>query len=379
MTRLNRSLVDLIRVETTRPRQRDDDDEKLFAEWGVSADAQVFVVAAAVVVALLAAFGWSQFFGDDDSGITAALGDVAEVDSGFDGDDSSLGRRRSTGRPIPPIVVPDAGALDDADDSEVAEVVEEEVERPTTTEAATTTTEAEIVIGDVQAAVSPFAGDITGVNDGTTAVLTGFVANDAESDEAGEAAAAVEGITDVDNQLVVLEPDVVAALEGAGVTAAKGEGVGTEFTVRGLIPTEADRAPALVAASSIEGVTNVVDALSVDVASKLNDLPQVQFATGSDRILEESFDDLNGAAEILIASGGVEFEIQGYTDTVGNPASNQKLSQDRADSVRAYLLDAGVDAAQLTAKGFGPTDQFGEGDSPEALAANRLVRFEQLN
>lgn len=74
----------------------------------------------------------------------------------------------------------------------------------TATTASSTSEIPETEIGDVQTAVDPFPGDINGTNSGTTAVLTGFVANDTERTEAEMAASTVAGIESVDNRLVVL-------------------------------------------------------------------------------------------------------------------------------------------------------------------------------
>ncbi|MGH1490697.1 MAG: BON domain-containing protein, partial [Acidimicrobiales bacterium] len=146
------------------------------------------------------------------------------------------------------------------------------------------------------------------------AVLNGFVANDAESREAETAAAAVQGITAVENNLVILEPQVVDALRGASVTGATAIGEGTEITISGTIDTEADRAPAIAAAEAVEGVTSVIDdRLNVSVTADLNALPQVQFATNSAVILPGSFGDLDAAAELLAGIDDVNIEVQGYT------------------------------------------------------------------
>ncbi len=339
--------------------------EKLIPEWRVNADDQVFLAGMAVVAAMLLAFGWSIWRGGDDdlaSVASTVVEAISDVDDDVDGDaaiDPSDG------------VVPVPVEADDTDETAT--------ESTTTTETTTTTTPAP-VIGEVQAAVSPFPGSITGINDGATAVLTGFVANQAESDEAEAAAAAVEGIEAVDNQLVILEPEVLSALQSAGVTGGAASGVGTEITVSGTIDTEDDRQPTLAAAAAVTGVTNVIDnSLEVSVTADLNLLPQVQFATNSAEILAVSFSDLDEAAALLsTADSDTRIEVQGYTDVRGDEQANLELSQARADSVRQYLVDAGVDEAILTATGYGETTQFAEGDTAEAYQANRLVRFQQV-
>ncbi len=340
---------------------REDDEggaigDKLIPEWRVAADDQIVLAGLAVVGVLAALLGWNAWRGGDgDIAIDDALAPVTSIAA--EGDD------------IAAAVIPTDG------DDEVAAVITTTTTEATTTttEATTSTTAAAPVIGDVQAAVTPLAGDITGQADGTIAVLDGFVANQAESDAAETAAGAVEGITEVQNNLVLLEGPVVDALSDAGVTGATAVGVGTEITVSGTLATEDDRQPTLDAAAAVDGVTSIVDRLNVSVTADLNELPKVQFATNSAEILPASFGDLDTAAELLIAAGDVSVEVQGYTDIQGSAANNLDLSSRRAEAVRTYLVDAGVDSAVLTTQGYGETEQFGDD-----LESNRLVRFEQL-
>lgn len=345
-------------------KERTDDEEggaagaKLIPEWNVAADDQVLMAGLAVVGILALLLGWNAWFGGDDGdGIDTDF--ATEVAAGPAGDE--------------------VAADVDGDGLAVAPITTTTLAPTTTTEAAeestTTTAAAAPVIGDVQASVDPFPGVIEGAAEGTVAVLDGFVANDAESREAEAAAAAVEGITAVENNLVVLEPAVTAALTAAGVTGATAVGEGTTLTVSGTIDTEDDRQPAIDAAAAVDGVTEVVDdRLNVSVTADLNALPQVQFATSSAEILSASFADLDAAAALLQDAGDVRIEVQGYTDVQGDAAANQTLSEERAESVRSYLVDAGVNVGILSASGFGETEQFGSD-----LASNRVVRFQQID
>ena len=63
----------------------------------------------------------------------------------------------------------------------------------------------------------------------------------------------------------------------------------------------------------------------------------------------------------------ITLEVQGHTDNVGADAYNMKLSQARADSVRAYLVGHGIGASRLTSKGYG----FHQPLVPNTTAANR--------
>ena len=88
---------------------------------------------------------------------------------------------------------------------------------------------------------------------------------------------------------------------------------------------------------------------------------------------------LDGVATALAAQPDLNVEIQGHTDSIGAAAYNQKLSQKRADAVKAYLVSKGVNASELTAKGFGKTKPIASNDTAEGRAQNRRVEFEVTN
>lgn len=350
------------------PYSDDEERAKLIPEWGVSADNQVVLGGLAAVVALFGLFAWNAWRGGDEDLATISSSILADPGAAIEESASPSGGDGG--------IVETATASDDARSTTPA-VDDGAASSTTATTEATITTAAGPAVGDLQAAVTGLAGVITGSIDGTDAVLEGFAANQAESTEAETAAAAVEGVEGVDNRWVILEPQVSAALTGAGVVDADAAGAGTEVTVTGTIQSEDARQPALDAAAAVEGVTGVTDQLRVSFAADLNQLPQVQFATTSADILPASFADLDAAAELITAAGDVQLQLDGWTDVQGGEAANLTLSQARADAVVAYLVDAGVPDEQLTAVGNGETDQFAAGETPEALQANRVVLFTQ--
>ena len=68
-------------------------------------------------------------------------------------------------------------------------------------------------------------------------------------------------------------------------------------------------------------------------------------------------------------------EIQGHTDNVGGADYNNTLSENRANAVKKYLVDKGVKAERVTAKGFGLSKPIDTNDTPEGRAKNRRVEF----
>ncbi len=81
-------------------------------------------------------------------------------------------------------------------------------------------------------------------------------------------------------------------------------------------------------------------------------------------------------AKILKDSPGFHVQVDGHTDNVGNPESNRKLSQERAEAVVKYLVEKkGVDAKRLSAKGFGDSQPIADNKTERGRAKNRRVDF----
>lgn len=96
----------------------------------------------------------------------------------------------------------------------------------------------------------------------------------------------------------------------------------------------------------------------------------INFASGSAEIPADGRDFLNKAAvAIKMAPGGTT------TDGTGDAASNLQLSQQRADAVRDYLTNQGVDPSVLTAKGYGDTEPIAPNDTEEGKFRNRRIGF----
>jgi OOP family OmpA-OmpF porin len=72
-------------------------------------------------------------------------------------------------------------------------------------------------------------------------------------------------------------------------------------------------------------------------------------------------------------------EIRGYTDSVGPASYNLELSQRRAEAVKQYLVNAGIDPSRLVAKGYGEADPIASNKTPEGRAQNRRIEFHRLN
>jgi cytochrome c oxidase subunit 2 len=97
------------------------------------------------------------------------------------------------------------------------------------------------------------------------------------------------------------------------------------------------------------------------------------FDTGKSTLKPKSAEQLNNMAEILKSFPTVELKIGGYTDNVGNPDSNVKLSDDRAKTVMAELVNRGIAPERLKAEGYGEQHPVSSNDTEEGRAKNRRI------
>jgi outer membrane protein OmpA-like peptidoglycan-associated protein len=112
------------------------------------------------------------------------------------------------------------------------------------------------------------------------------------------------------------------------------------------------------------------------VDGKLELLDVVYFALDAAVIQPKSYPLLDNVARVLKAHGQIAgIRVEGHTDDRGDNAYNTKLSQRRADAVRAYLIKQGIDAGRLEAVGFGEDQPKTTNATVEGRATNRRVEF----
>ena len=104
-------------------------------------------------------------------------------------------------------------------------------------------------------------------------------------------------------------------------------------------------------------------------------MSDVLFDTGKYSLTSGAREKLAKVAGILLAYPGLNIEVGGYTDNVGGDAMNQTLSENRANSVRDYLVQEGVTATSVSAKGYGNTMPVASNDSSTGRQQNRRVEL----
>lgn len=113
-----------------------------------------------------------------------------------------------------------------------------------------------------------------------------------------------------------------------------------------------------------------------DYVNDLFQLENLYFEIGKDIIKDEAKDNLDDLAGVLNNFPEIKLVIHGHTDKTGDHDSNVKLSKDRAEAVKKYLTDKGVDGSRISTQGHGPDNPLVDGDSEDAHKFNRRVEFE---
>src|SRR5580704_15339801 len=104
-------------------------------------------------------------------------------------------------------------------------------------------------------------------------------------------------------------------------------------------------------------------------------MSDVLFDTGQSTLRPGAREKLAKISGIVLAHPGLKLEVEGHTDSVGSDASNQTLSERRADAARSYLISQGVSSASIMSRGFGSTKPIGSNDTTEGRQSNRRVEL----
>jgi outer membrane protein OmpA-like peptidoglycan-associated protein/opacity protein-like surface antigen len=141
------------------------------------------------------------------------------------------------------------------------------------------------------------------------------------------------------------------------------------------VPDTDDRCPGTPAGVEVDAEgCPVVEEIREDLV-----LEGVTFKLGSAELTADSADQLDRVAASLAAWPEVRVEVAGYTDSSGPQELNRRLSQERAESVRSYLVARGIDPERIVATGYGEQDPVASNETAAGRAMNRRVELKRID
>lgn len=162
--------------------------------------------------------------------------------------------------------------------------------------------------------------------------------------------------------------------KGAAIGAAIGAGVGAGAGA--LIGNKMDKQKKqleqeLAENAEVETVTdqNGLQAIKVTFSSG------ILFPTNGTSLGAKEREMLTGFATNLLNNPDTNVQIYGYTDNTGSMAVNERVANGRADAVRTFLVNSGVNSSRLSAKGIPMADYVASNDTEEGRAQNRRVEI----
>jgi outer membrane protein OmpA-like peptidoglycan-associated protein len=154
------------------------------------------------------------------------------------------------------------------------------------------------------------------------------------------------------------------------------------ITLSGAVPSEAARERLkFLAAANAKTPATVVDLLTIDPTVPISmpvrvvELTSARFPEGSAEVLPAHAAELDRVVGVLNALPNVTALVIGHADQIGDPANNQRLSEQRAQAVVAYMASRGIDGSRLSSRAVGESDLLTLADDAAALALNRRTEF----
>jgi outer membrane protein OmpA-like peptidoglycan-associated protein len=166
-----------------------------------------------------------------------------------------------------------------------------------------------------------------------------------------------------------LQSDAAAqAAQQQALTAQQQAQAAQDAAARAEADKQALRAALLDQFNRILPTTDTSRGLQVNMADVL-------FAFGKYDLQPPAREALAKFSGIVLAHPGLHLAVEGYTDSVGSDAFNQTLSEQRANTVRAYLVTQGLDPNSITATGFGKSNPVAGNDTAAGRQQNRRVEI----
>ena len=174
---------------------------------------------------------------------------------------------------------------------------------------------------------------------------------------------------------------LMSEIEQARVTISSSN----ELTISGIADNNSERQQAADNSSSVFGnsviLRNDITIKEPDISALFAriDLTAIRFRTNSAELDAGSIAILEQVSDALSQVPSAKIAVEGHTDSTGNSERNQQLSGERADTVRNFLINRGINGDRLTSRGYGSSEPIASNDTVTGRALNRRIEFKLSN
>ena len=167
------------------------------------------------------------------------------------------------------------------------------------------------------------------------------------------------------------------------ISDVKGNGIidlkkGEEFRVSCFVNGEEFKFDEVI---YIEKNKNIISAnidLQFDLYESIFEIKNLNFKTAKYNIEEKYFQELDNLKSLLVNENKIKIEIAGHTDNNGSELANQLLSENRAKSVKSYLVKNGIDKLRINCVGYGEKQPIADNNSKQGREKNRRIEIRIL-
>lgn len=165
----------------------------------------------------------------------------------------------------------------------------------------------------------------------------------------------------------------ISDVQGNGIIDLK---KGEEFIVSCFVNGEEFKFDEVI---YIEKNKNIISAnidLQFDLYESIFEIKNLNFKTAKYNIEEKYFQELDNLKSLLVNENEIKIEIAGHTDNNGSELANQLLSENRAKSVKSYLVKNGIDKLRINCVGYGEKQPIADNNSKQGREKNRRIEIE---
>ena len=162
-----------------------------------------------------------------------------------------------------------------------------------------------------------------------------------------------------------------------------GEGIidlvqGTEFTVTSYISEERFEFDEIIFIEKNKNINQINIDLQFDLYSKIFEIKNLNFESGKFNIQKQYFKDLENLVILLREQINIKIEIAGHTDSIGDNKTNIILSNNRAKSIKSYLVKNGILESRIKCVGYGEKQPITNNSTKEGREKNRRIEIRIL-